>query len=227
MKKLLGFTLTELLVAMTVLGILCAAITPAVVSNMPNQHKILTKRAFYNTLHITKNLIESSILYNSFNEDTAEAYIGFENISSVTVGATEYSGESKLADLFILNLKKKGDVDDSTDNCSFADAATGCRTVTTTDGMVWKIGYPSTIIPAGTTGLAREKQVAAYILVDTNGDDKPNCYQGNTSDTCKERTKNFDQFIMQIFVNGQVYIDPTNTWALDVVDASTEISGND
>ena len=38
-----GFTLSEVMIALTVLGVLCVTVLPAIVSTMPSQKKIMIK----------------------------------------------------------------------------------------------------------------------------------------------------------------------------------------
>ena len=67
MKK--GFTLSEVMIALTVLGVLCVTVLPAIVSTMPSQKKIMIKRAYYTTANLVSDLINDPDLYPSVNSD--------------------------------------------------------------------------------------------------------------------------------------------------------------
>lgn len=222
MKKLCGFTLSELMIALGVLGILCAAVIPAIVNNMPNQNKIMMKRVYYNTTNIVKDMINNSDLYSPYGADNN--YIGFDNTNSVTYFGKTYSGATKFPDIFIYLLNKKGDVSSSTDYCKFTTSVSNCITVNTSDGMRWTFAVPSTV--GQSTWINNPDSVVSHILVDVNGDRKPNCYQGNEK-ACKTRTKNFDQFRMTIYTGGKVKIDSADTWAKNAIDPNSSINDDD
>ena len=81
MKK--GFTLSEVMIALTVLGVLCVTVLPAIVSTMPSQKKIMIKRAYYTTANLVSDLINDPDLYPSVNTAGVET-VGFDNTDTVT-----------------------------------------------------------------------------------------------------------------------------------------------
>ena len=239
MKKIFGFTLSELMIALTVLGILCAAILPAVINTMPNQNKIMIKRSFYNISNIVNDLINNPYLFNRLSNDPNKSdvvYYGFDDRSEVKYNGKTYSGETKFVDLFINSLNYKGDIETDTSYCDFTkkkfdmgngqiitgNSSTGCRTVTTSDGMRWSFGIPVTSIDS--TG-ALTTAFAAYILVDVNGDKKPNCYQG--SESCEGREKDFDQYRVNIYNDGTIVINNDDKWAKNAIKPSTSLTHDD
>lgn len=240
MKRFFGFTLSELMIALLVLGVLCATVIPAVTNNMPNQNKILIKRAFYNTSNIVKDMINNTTLYSP----EGGKYIGFDNFDTATYKGKTYSGSQKFIDIFIDLLNSKGEVDESESFCDFEkteicmdltppaegeectnkqtlDGSVGCKTINSTDGMRWTFSQP--IIAINDI----ENQHIARILVDVNGDLKPNCYQGSTTTECKDRKKNFDQFRMLVFTDGTVIINSNDIWARNILRPSSEINSDD
>ena len=44
MRRFKGFTLTELMVSLAVIGILVAVVTPAIMKTRPNKNKMMVKR---------------------------------------------------------------------------------------------------------------------------------------------------------------------------------------
>ena len=51
-----AFTLTELLVALGVIAVLCAVLMPIIFNSMPNQNIMMAKRAFYATQTVVMDL---------------------------------------------------------------------------------------------------------------------------------------------------------------------------
>jgi len=63
MKKLRGFTLTELMIALVVLGILVAVVAPAIMKTRPNKNKMMVKKAYYIAEGVVSDLINNPELY--------------------------------------------------------------------------------------------------------------------------------------------------------------------
>lgn len=229
MKKIYGFTLSELMIALTVLGILCATVLPAIVKTMPNQNKIMMKRAYYMTTTIVEDMINDPQLY-PYSDDSGVINDGFNNIDSVTYGGKTYSGHTKFIDLFANHLNIDGEINTT---CPSSGSSGGptispggggnrtyCRIFTTPDGMNWQL----------TTGYKLEiNKLVNSVLIDVNGDKKPNCLQGDTSadDACKKRTSDFDRFSMTISSDGTVKIPDTQTWAREAIQVSSSLTGKD
>ena len=158
MKKLKGFTLTELMIALAVLGILVAVVTPAIMKTRPDRNKMMVKKAYYVVENIVSNLINNPALYpdNTDNCFTGSAptadspcYWGFEDIRGVryngdthfrptpTSGQIEISGDNKFPILFLEQLNRK----------AFTHDDGLMASITTNDGITW-IFYPETGQPA-------------------------------------------------------------------------------
>lgn len=223
MRKKTGFTLTEMMIALAMLGILCATVIPAITRTMPNSYKIMAKRAYYLATNITRELTNDSVIYSPIDANTINAYVGLDNFETVNLNGIDYDGNTKYTDLFIRNLRVKGDIDTSSSNCSSLTSSAVCTAVYTTDGMKWVFSVPSGVTASSVKG--NPKKIITTILVDTNGDKNPNCFQGKTS--CSEKKRNFDQFKMDVYADGKVYISSSDTWIKSSVDANTEISGKD
>ena len=46
MRRLKGFTLTELMIALAVIGILVAIVTPTIMKTRPNKNKMMIKKTY-------------------------------------------------------------------------------------------------------------------------------------------------------------------------------------
>lgn len=205
MKKQFGFTLSEILLATGILGILIAMITPAIVKISPSVDKAMVRRTYYTITTNVSDMINNSLLYQRFNNTTSEPYEGFDDQNSVTFKGKTFSGNTKFVDLFINHMNIKGSVSTASSNCS-ALGSSSCKTVYTTNGSKWSFAYYS----AGNT-------FASKILIDTNGDKAPNCYVGKSGDACSDPDVVYDQFRVWIYNNGRVIIDPTDAWAAQAV----------
>ncbi len=233
MKKT-AFTLSELMIALTVLGILCAILLPAIIKTMPNQNKVMMKRAYYTTSNVVSDMINDPSLYPILNKAGTRT-VGFDNTDQVTYGGKTYGSDSttgsvedkytKFIGLFAAHLNIDGEIEDScTSSSSISPPSTTtpvssgyCRIFTTPDGILWNLqtNYTVTSSSAETT-----------IIVDVNGDKKPNCLQGDAgADTdCKARTKNFDRFTMKIEDDGTITIPAEQTWARETIQVSSSLT---
>ena len=138
MKKLKGFTLTELMVAMGVIGILVAVVTPAIMKTRPNKNKMMIKKSFYTAEQIVSTLINDERLYPDMKEicdrgvvegeDPTKVYcaFGFDYDNSVKYEGETYAGNTKFTDLFVSRLNVK--TEDDTNHIYY-----------TTDGIKWDL----------------------------------------------------------------------------------------
>ena len=227
MKKLLGFTLTELMIAITVLGILTAAVLPAVLGNNPNQNKVMIKKAYFTTAEVVSEMINNESLFARFGDDGTDYAIALPH-------GREYAGilnnddyvdfdgitvtSHKRIEIFsrMINPKVGPSVDEGVPHpqvsasCNtIASSTNRWRGTTTKDGMAWCF--------VETKGLLK-------ILVDVNGDKKPNCYQRITTGNCVGRTENFDQFRMDVYPDGAIVINPDDEWAKEALTVGSSLS---
>lgn len=227
MKKFLGFTLTELMIAITVLGVLTAAVLPAVLGNNPNQNKIMIKKAYYTTAEVISEMVNNETLFARFGDD------GFDYVTKVP-SEREYAGilnnndEVVFDDVTIYSCKRiqifSRMINPKVDPTAFGgvpnpQVSESCDIIashdnpwhgtTTKDGMNWCF--------VETKGLLK-------ILVDVNGDKKPNCYQGITTGNCVGRTENFDQFRMDVYPDGAIVIHPADVWAKEALTVGSSLS---
>ncbi len=209
MKKKLGFTLSELLFAVAVLCVIIAVVTPSIVKISPDTDDIMVKRAYYTVTTTTLDLINNSTLYRTFDEDSGYPYVGFDDHGEVTYKGKTYKGATKFADLFISHMNIKGDINTSSAVCnSFTSGHTACRTVFTNNGIKWSFAVPV---------MNDEDKIATTIMVDVNGDKKPNCFVGKNTDACKDPDVTYDQFRIIVKDNGKVAISSNDNWVMSAI----------
>lgn len=223
MKKLKGFTLTELMVAMGVIGILVAVVTPAIMKTRPNKNKMMIKKSFYTAEQIVSTLINDERLYPDMKEicdrgvvegeDPTKVYcaFGFDYDNSVRYEGETYAGNTKFADLFASRLNVK--TEDETNHIYY-----------TTDGIKWDLSQTIGAWTKGqdTPGKFGDQTNAAgvgKITVDVNGDEAPNCRESNENCSADD----FDQYVIEILATGKMRIDSTDAKAVDYATINTSI----
>ena len=242
MKKLLGFTLTELMIAITVLGILTAAVLPAVLGNNPNQNKIMMKKAYYTTAEVVSEMINNESLFPTWGGWNDQEYrpINFEeemvggqhigvlnnwdpvDFDGINTG-TQGDGIPKAILIFsrMINPKVNPWERSSEEGLKYQDPCVKIApngypyyVTKTRDGMIWCF--------AGSTSSVG----GLSVLVDVNGSAKPNCLQGYNGFGCNGtgRTENFDQFRMHIYADGAITIDDADEWAKDAITVGSSLS---
>ena len=211
MKK--AFTLSELLIAMTVLGILLALMIPAIINTKPDERRMLTKKAYYVTEQVISSLINDPSLYpdntmycptGSVTGETCT--YGFDDDSQVTYNGETYSGNSKFPKLFAEQVNVIDTEESGTE-----------YKIKTSDGMIfdfssdtaapYKSVWAKGVIPRNNT---------RNILIDVNGEEEPNCLE--TDSNCP----NPDQFRIVIYSNGRMHIHEDDEKAVNYVMMDTK-----
>lgn len=224
MKRFFGFTLSELMIAITVLGVLCAAVMPAVLGNNPNHNKMMMKKAYYTFSEVVNELVNDIEYYPSIDgicpDDKENGYLGFD------CGQT--ASDSKLPFLFThsINTKTVYDSDETvfaanteyqaSSSSSCIGVASSCYSIVSNDGMIWT--FPkSTYFTKGSSD--------SYITigVDINGSKLPNAYQTSSG----TRDKNFDQFRMLLYADGKIEIPEDEVWAAEALQVSSALTEDD
>ncbi len=220
MRKLNNaFTLTELLVALGVIGILCAILLPVIFNLLPNQNTIMAKRAYYAAQTVVADLINSEACYPDKTSAVSGKRVGFDDGYGYP-NCTLWGGENNTGTIetegdavtkFKLLFRDKLGLSGSDD-----------KFTTTNDGMDWAFSAAN-FSHAGDGG-------SILLTVDVNGSDKPNCGNGknyatelgNGGDDCGDRTAGFDRFQMTIYGNGKMEI--ADQWAKDAVKVNKNIT---
>ena len=219
MKRFKAFTLSELMVALTVLGILCAIVLPGLMNNNPNQNKMMMKKAYNVFLDVTNDLINDTGNYPAIYglcPDTKESgYLGFD--------CTET--DSKFPYLFLKRFSSKGllpeDEASMKSNANYSrtglancnGVGASCYFFKSEDGMSWAFEKSKLTKGSYTDSI--------LIGIDVNGDKKPNCYEGATG--CDDRN-NYDQFRLKLYADGTVKINDADEWAMEAIHASSSLT---
>ena len=229
MKKFLGFTLSELMIAMLVMGILLAVVMPTMTKRTTNKNKMFVKKAYFATSEVVAELINDDSIYATADgicpETGASGYIGFDCLPASGGQNNKYYG--KLAYNFANMLNTYEEVElgstyeglSSNYDCATYDIDSSCYSFTTTDGIHWM--FPGTkFFPKGSTS------TPYTILVDVDGlENGDNCYEGSSYADCDEKTDGFDQFRINIYADGRIEIPEDETWARDAIQISSSLTG--
>lgn len=211
-----GFTLSEVMVAMMVLGVIAAIIVPAIKRINPSPNKVLFKKAYSTLERAVTNMSNDAANYPAGtswdNAGTPEdctisgklVNCGFYNTKATTNGAV-----SKFCYFFADQLNFTG----ATPTCSAPVNAV--RTIgTTTDGITWSIysqaGPPLEFNLSNT-------DYTTKIAVDVNGTAGPNCTADTDADNdgrynlvaCSSQTdcsSKPDRFVFGVRYDGKIQV---------------------
>ena len=233
MKKILGFTLAELMIAMAVLGILLAVVMPTMTTRTANKNKMYIKKAYYTTTEVVSALINDPELYPGIDgvckHNGGGGYIGFDcwNYAEGVPGTNSFAYD------FFNSLNTTQELGTSHEFFTSAtdyipdDPILGGNSlrVTTNDGIVWELPNRVGTFFAGHGNVAPANSPDNFVslAIDVNGDAGPNCYQGD--DACEDRTDGFDRFIIDIFVDGKIDIRADQPWAEDAIQVGSSLTG--
>ena len=229
MKRLNNaFTLTELLVALGVIGVLCAILMPVIFNLLPNRNTLMAKRAYYAVQTIIADMINDEACYPDLTSvKDSDKRVGFddgygyancvkwggsENTSTIT---TEGNANTKFTTLFTDKLDVSGSVNNSGSSVTFS----------TKDGMDWAIHTPG-------FSTKNNKNARTLITVDVNGKDKPNCSPNSNSNqiagagSCSGINKGYDRFTMAVYADGKIEISSSDEWATNAINVNRNVTGD-
>ena len=132
-----AFTLTELLIALGVIGVLTAILLPVIMNLIPDQNVLMAKRAYYATQTIVSDMMNNEACYPDMTDaaDESERRIGFDDgfpRSNCVGWNSEGDGENaakKFSTLFFQGLDIKSSAIDNN----------GSAYAMTRDGMFYEI----------------------------------------------------------------------------------------
>lgn len=220
MRRFKGFTLTELMVALAIVGILVAVVTPAIMKARPNKNKMMVKKTFYTTEQIVGALINNEKLYPDMRDACGEGVVsgttdiycayGFDYTEPVEYEGETYSGDKKFAELFKSQLNIKSE-ESGNDGLIFY----------TTDGVKWDLtglkgAWPKGQVPGKFNGTNAPSNTGT-ILIDVDGASGTNAREKDSD------ADSFDQYEIQILSNGKLRIDPEDAKAVEYATINTSI----
>lgn len=221
MRRFKAFTLTELMIALAVIGVLVAVVTPAIMRTRPNKNKMMIKKSYYEAEKIVSSLINDETLYidgrDACNSQTASSTRGgcnwgFDDYNSVVYDGETYANGTKFPGLFGAKL-------------NFRTSDTTNWIYTTSDGVIWYLG--GTANQWDHTNTSKPSDITnGSIIIDVNGADGPNCRQNgkNQANTdCTGSAADFDQYQIDISVTGKMTINSADSRAADFVTINTSL----
>lgn len=242
MRRFKAFTLTELMVALAVIGILVAVVTPAIMRTRPNKNKMMIKKTYYEAEKIVNSLINDENLYadgrDTCNSQDVGAAIGdcrwgFDDFSKVKYDGEEY-GAGNIADdapaaELTANKKQKAEKFAGLFAAKLNWKSKNGYVYTTADGVTWNL-TGTTINSENKVVWSHDKTLKPYkiaadeanyikpgsILIDVNGSDPPNQRETNGS-------SDFDQYQIDIWVNGKMNINSADEKAAEFITINTSL----
>lgn len=220
MKK--AFTLTELLIALAVLGLLIAILTPIISNLIPEQNALMAKRSYYAIQTLVGDMLNDEACYPDHTQSIyGDQRVGFDDgygyADCVKWGGVENEdsiNNENAATKFVTLFRNKLDINPNYDNGA---------TFETRDGIRWSIS--SDFKPNDPDSFAR-------ISVDVNGAENPNCSQAGlasselaTGTTCQGRTQDFDIYSVRVYADGKIELD--DAWAIEAVDINKDVTGSE
>lgn len=213
------------MIALAVLGILCATVLPAIINNTPNQNKMMMKKSYYIFSDVIKEIINDTENYPMIDgicpDNKTDGYVGLD-----------CGGAEKLPYLFAkqVNMDERitGNMSAFKSSTAYSKssitdcngASSSCYLLKSSDGLTW--AFPKTAFTKGS------ETSNILIGVDVNGAGrKPDCYQGSAAANCKNRTKNFDQYRIKLYADGVIEINSADTWAKKAINVNSALSEDD
>lgn len=221
MRRFKAFTLTELMIALAVIGVLVAVVTPAIMRTRPNKNKMMIKKSYYEAEKIVSSMINDETLYidgrDACNSQTASSTRGgcnwgFDDYNSVVYDGETYANGTKFPGLFGAKL-------------NYRTADTTSWIYTTSDGVIWYLG--GTVSQWSHTNTSKPSDITnGSIIIDVNGADGPNCRQNGKNQVntdCTGSAADFDQYQIDISVTGKMTINSADSRAADFVTINTSL----
>lgn len=236
-KRINAFTLSEIMVTLAVLGVIAAVSVPAIMGNVPDNNKVMFKKAYASTEKAINNLINDDSLYPVTTNWT---YLGVTHNCTDNTGATVPCGFHNVVDssnnlytnykfctLFTEQLNIAGE------GICYPNYYPTCHGYfTTSDGVYWNVDSEvsdaitaaSANTATATTAFPLDSSLyAARILIDVNGDKGPNCsadtYAPNLSFNLHGFAKPFDttddcpspdRFVINVRYDGKLRVGCTS-----------------
>lgn len=186
-----GFTLSEVMIAVTVVGVLAAILVPTVMKTMPSNSKVLFKKA-YSTLEKSVN----NMISDDTNYPSDQSIIPNNGTTSYSKGFNYTTATTNTSNKFCYFLTDQLNISGSS-SCP-ATGSTGLGLFTTNDGILWNVYIPvsdtttnsETVATVWTTavqfpvGATVANSYTTKVIVDVNGPSTgPNCTNDDNAAT--------------------------------------------
>ena len=200
MKKS-GFTLAEVLIVLSIIGISAALILPAINNLKPDQNKIMYLKVHDSLGQSIQTLASNSKLFPVCRQADNISCVKHPLLNTeapVDERYKDYDGRTKLCNLLALSMSVNQDNINCSENsynfsgASFDNDFTNNISFTTQNGMQWRI------VPQALSAANGSAEYQTDIYVDINGNTVPNCIYG---DECP----NPDRFKFLVDASGRVY----------------------
>lgn len=209
-----GFTLSEVMITIGLVGVLAAILIPATTKITPSNNKVMLRKANYTLQKIISTMINDDTNYptdqTGTTTDTAVTVERGFNYVTIPTGSNVPAGNNKFCYLFTQGLNLL-----STVNCAVGST----WAFTTTDGILWTI-Y--------TTGfnLNATDFSSTLVTVDVNGAKAPNCSEDALSNptvsACTGTKIDPDSFQFGIRYDGKIQVPTTDATATAILSTPTD-----
>ena len=183
-----GFTLSELLITVGIIGTMLLILTPVLRNAIPNQPLVMFKKAYFITERTISELVNDDGLYPENFDNAAKDFLA--NTVEVKYNGKTFSGSSKFCGLFAEKLNLKTIVSCSS-AVTFTNGTASAGNFKTSDNIVYSM--PITDFASATD--------AYEIHIDTNDSKAPNCFYNASSCIAPDRFK------IKVYQNGRVAVD--------------------
>lgn len=175
-----GFTLAEVMITISIIGVLAAMLIPTVVKTLPDNNRVMFKKAY--------SLLEQGVSDLISNEQYYPSTLTGSGVSTGT------GSSAVIVPIGFYNTAKDATIPTTVDkfcyllseefNTTTVNCGSTAGTFITADGMYWQIFDITTNTPASAFGID-DKNFIARVVVDVNGnvDSKNNPIGGNCGDT--------------------------------------------
>lgn len=224
-----GFTIAEVLICFTVIGVIAALLIPAIVQKKPNKNKVMFRKSYYIVERIVAELIADEETFPA-DFETSKALAYFDPTSSDRLQAD--TGKF-FCNRFASKLSTNGDI-----KCDVAKKlpdngtafAEGDQSFTTNDGVYWFVTpsvlcdpedavnnpgesckMPEVENPPCPTAVG-DKQPYICLFLDVNGPDIPNTQAVDGT--------NNDRFRVYVYYNGKIQV-PTDDRSAEYLKSTT------
>lgn len=249
-----GFTLAEVMIAVTVLGILSAMLIPAVMKLTPSNNKILFRKAYSTLSRAVNDMISDDEIYPVNQINSALSVTRGFNYTLLNSTPTYYA-TSKFCYLLADRLNITGSAacqdNGNTGVPGPNGTGTGVGTFTTSDGMFWSVYLPysdavshtnanssnansvSTVqfplCSPSTTAVCSNSFYTTLVTIDVNGTSKgPGCSTVAISNpsvsACTNSNTVPDIYQIGVRFDGKLYIPTTDTWANTILSDMTKFT---